>query len=232
MTENGKQYRVKNMSNWSTLIFIVATLFSIFSSMVISILIDESVLSLVIGGAIALVLIVLLFRYLQQQLEITVGTDTIEVRYIHKPFFDSATDMHIAMDEIASYKLDGFNGIRFILYLRDGRKFKIALGRSAKTKPIEEMAEHIILQIAERQLNSNNANPLPYRRKTYLEGTSGLILAGLASVLIIVMLYSIFFIKEIHKDSDVIRGVGSIVMCVVFIYRVFSLRKNADHETE
>jgi hypothetical protein len=217
-----KEYQVQNMSNWSIFIFVLAVPLSLLVFVGIGVAVDGSVFSFIIGIVAVVVFMIFLYQYLQQKILVTVEGEFIRVNYLRSPFFESTFDLDISPSDIESYKFDNFNGVRFILYLKDGRRFKAVVGSIGKTSAIEQMAEHIIALI-----NSGHysfANTPPKRRSTYAEGTKGLVLAIVVTVAMIVMGVAMIFFPQNHSSVDTVRGIGVMCTCLAFVLHPNSAR--------
>ncbi len=230
--EETKEFKIQNMSGWSSFFFVFAAPLSFLFVLEIAVGLGGGVFSFIIGIVAIVALMIFLFRYLQQKILVTTKQDTIQVNYLHTPFFESRADMDISINDIASYKFDSFNGVRFILYLKDGRRFRVAMGSIGNTAVAEQMAQHIIAMITAKQESSVDKGAAPMRRKTYAEGTTGLVLAIVVIVLMIVMAVAIIFFPQNHNSGDTVRGIGVMATCLAFVLHVFNLRRKAKKEQE
>lgn len=233
-TEESKDYLVQNMPNWNAFLFVLAAPLCIFVFVGFLMVIDQPVISFIVGAGACVGIMIFLFRYLQQKIAVTVAPDFIRINYVRKPFYDSTRNLELTYDDIESYKFDDFNGARFVLYLKNGRRFRAAMGSVGNTAAIREMAEHIIALIENRQHSLTNAGTgvAPRRRKTYAEGTTGLVLAIIMIILMIAMGIAIVFFQENHKTSDTVRGIGVMFTCLAFVLHVFNLRRKAKKGNE
>jgi hypothetical protein len=234
-----KEYQVQNMTNWSAFVLVLCAPLSLLFAGGVAMGIgwggpngnSIKAITFILGLVVAVVLMIYLYRYLLQKIQVTVGQGCIRIHYLRSPFFASSADMDIVPADIASYKFDNFNGARFILYLKDGRRFRAAVGSVGKTAAIEQMAEHIIALITDKRYTQSSAT-LPARRATYAEGTAGLVWAGAAIGVIIAMGIAIIFFPERHKTSDTVRGIGVMFTCLAFVLHVFNLRRKARKKKE
>jgi hypothetical protein len=232
-TDATKVYQVQSMSGWNTFVFVLAAPLSLFAALGISIMFGGSLVVFLVSIAAVFGLMILLFRYVQQQISVTLGPGTISIHYLRSPFFDSVSDMELTPADVDSYKYDNFNGARFTLYLKDGRKFKVLVGNIGKRKAVEEMAEHIIAMLTDTQRTTTNTAAAPPRRlPTYADGTKGLVLAILMIALMVAMVIAMVFYPQNHKTSDTVRGFGAIFTCLAFVIHVFNLRRKARKEGE
>ena len=230
--DSTKEYRVQNMSGWSVFVFVLAAPISLFSAVGVALAEGGSAVVFIISIAIAVGMMIYLYRYLQQKILVIVGQGSICIRYLRSPFFVSASDMDLVPSDVESYKFDNFNGVRFTLYLKDGRRFRVAVGNVGKTEAIEQMAEHIITLLKDKKYTSAIAAAPPRRRATYAEGTTGLVLAIVVIVAMIAMAIAIIFFPENHSSSDTARGIGVMFTCLAFVLHVFNLRRKARKENE
>jgi hypothetical protein len=226
-----KEYEVKNMSNWSAFMFVLAAPFSMLFAMLIGSRLHSAVAFIVAVAAMAGIMIYL-FRYLQQKILVTVGQGAISIRYLHSPFFVPTSNMDIVPGDVASYKFENFNGATFTLYLKDGRRFRAAVGNIGKTEAIVQMADHITTLFTDKQYSPASKGAQPHRRKTYAEGTTGLVLAMVAIAGMIAMGVGIVFFPYNHKTSDTVRGIGVMFTCLAFVLYVFNLRRKAREEKD
>ncbi|NDC42817.1 MAG: hypothetical protein EBZ77_14915, partial [Chitinophagia bacterium] len=98
------------MSNWSIFIFVLAAPLSVFLIVAVALAFSESLVAFVISVPVIVVLMIGLYRYLQQKILVTVGQGKIHIRYLRNPFFVTASDMDLMPDDVESYKFDNFSG--------------------------------------------------------------------------------------------------------------------------
>jgi len=220
------------MSNWSAFIFVLAAPLSLFLAVAIAFGLGGGLVAFIFGIVAVVGLMIFLYRYLQQKIRVTVGQGSIHIHYLRTPFFVSASDMDIVPADVESYKFDNFNGARFKLYMKDGRRFKVAVGSIGNTDVIEQMAERIISLISDSQYSTATTGVPARRRPTYAEGTTGLILAIVAIAAIIAMGIGIIFFSQNHNASDTVRGIAVMFTCFGFVLHVFNLRRKARKEKE
>jgi hypothetical protein len=227
-----KEYEVQNMSNWSAFVFVLAAPLSLFLMVGIALAFGGSVFAFVVGITAAVGFMIFLYRYLQQKILVTVGPGSIHVHYLRSPFFVSVPDMYLSPADVESYKFDEFNGARFVLYLKDGKRFRVAVGSVGKTETIKQMAEHIIALLTDKRYTTSVIGAPPRRRATYAEGTKGLVLAIVVIAAMITMGVAIIFFPENHNTGDTVRGIGGMCTCLAFVLHVFNLRRKARKEKE
>jgi hypothetical protein len=230
--DSTKEYQVQNMSNWSVFIFVLAAPLSFALAVGIASGFDGGAVMFIAGIAASVLLMIYLYHYLQQTILVTVGQGSINIHYLRSPFFVSTSDMDLVPEDVESYKYDIFNGARFVLYMKDGRRFRAAVGRIGKTETIEQMSKHIIALITDKHYSPAVTSSLPRRRTTYAEGTTGLVLAILVILIMIAMGIGITFFSENHNTSDTVRGIGIMFPCLAFVLYVFNLRRKARKEKE
>ena len=239
VNNSGVVYHTKNSSNLGAFIgfFAILTVLMCFIVIVITIQvpagpyenIEEGII--IFGGLAAVIfgMVWLLRKAIVQNIEVEVLSDRINVRYTRQPFFDRNQDRTILLNDIVSYKINAYRVKIFMLYLRDGTKFRASLGEFDKSQEFTMMTDAIIAMIEKR--NISPATPLPIvRRKTIYEGTSGMVLLVFFSILILAVIIGIIFFPQQHESSDVFRGLGSAVIGLGFIAHILSQRKKKGKE--
>ncbi len=181
----------------------------------------------VVFGGMAVIILALVYMYrnwIRQKLDVELVGDRIIVRYTYKPFFDRVRDREILLSDILSYKVNNYSGSYLTLYLKDGAKFKTAIGPKDNSDEFTRMSDAIIAVIEKK----NTSTSLPtniVRRKTIYEGSSGMIMAVVFTILILAMIVGIFFSPHEHETKDVIYGIGCIFTGLGFVLHIFSIRR-------
>ena len=231
--DSTKEYLVQNMSDWSKFIFVLTLPISLFLAFGIVLWLGGNlVVAFFVSIAAVVGQITYLNKYLQQKILVTIGKDSIRIHYLHSPFFVSTSDMYLAPSNIESYKYENFSGTRFILYMKDERRFRAAVGGFSNTETIDSMSEHIIALITDRQNFPELNGTKPRRRATYADGTTGLVLAILGIAAMIMLGIGIIFSPENHKPSDIAFGISVMFTCLAFVLRLFNLRRKLKKKKE
>ncbi len=223
--EGVKQYHVQSMSDSSAFIFVFAGPLLVFLDIKIAMWFGGSAVAFVFGVIGSIGLMVYLFQYLQQKILVTVGHGSISIHYLRSPFFGSPNDMDLVLADVESYKFDTYSGVRFTLYLKDGRRFRVAMGRVGKSECLKQMAEHIISLLADSKYSKVVSGTSPRRRSTWAEGTSGLVLAIFLISAMVALALGLIFFRENHNASDTVRGFAAMSTCLAFVLHIFRLRR-------
>ena len=143
VNNSGVVYHTKNTSTLGAIIgfFTLFTILMSFAVLAITVQAPDGPYHemeewVIIFGGLAIVLagmVWLMKKAFVQNIEVEVLSDRINVRYVRHPFFDRNRDRTILLSDIASYKINTYQSSIFTLYLKDGTKFKAAIGVYDKT---------------------------------------------------------------------------------------------------
>jgi hypothetical protein len=167
-------------------------------------------------------------KVLCQKIEVTLLSDRIAIKYTRKPFYDNVQDRNILLADIASYKTDGYYYLT--LYLVDGTKWKAALNRNDDTEEFEKMSDAVVAVINKENIEHNSIVQIK-RKKTFYEGTGGLVVAIVLIILAAVLAIAILVLYKEREAKDIIYGIGAICSTLGYVAYIFNVRrknKNAE----
>ncbi|MBL7691854.1 MAG: hypothetical protein JNM41_09680 [Flavipsychrobacter sp.] len=235
----GTEFRVRTVSNLASLVafFAIMTILIGFMAIVIAIAVKTEMSTLVMIATIIVGMVSAFFairftllHVLAQKLMITLSPDSIKISCEYKPFFERRLDDHIAMDEVAAYKVYTHPAPRLKIYLRTGRKLLLAGNNIGDNSQLLSFV-NAFAEMAENRKTTQGKAASIIRKKTIYEGASGMALAIFFMVLIGATFYAILFMGP-HKTKDVVFALGYAAMGMGYVFYIFSIRKKKKDEQE
>lgn len=233
----GTEYRVRTVSNLTSFVAFFAMMTIIIGFMAIGIAIvvktGMSTLAMIVTLLVGMVLAILAIRFillhvLVQKLVIILFADSIKISCEYKPFFERSLDDHIAMDEVAAYKVYTYPVPRLKIYLRTGKKLLLACNNIGDNSQLLSFV-NAFAEMTENRKTTECKAPTIIRKKTIYEGASGMALAIFFILLTGAILYAILFMGP-HETKDVVFALGYAAMGMGYVFYIFSIRKKKKNE--